>query len=62
MDQDKQDKSKQMIQVTLQTHDIDLVDIFSELLLQDLQAEVDKYGSYREWVNNDEHRASTTSH
>lgn len=50
MDQDKQDKATQMIQVTLQAHDIDLVDIFAELLLQDLRAEVDKYGSYREWL------------
>lgn len=51
MDLDKQDKEKQPIPVTLQTHDIDLVAIFSELLLlQDLQAEVDKYGSYGKWL------------
>ena len=50
MDQDKQDKANQMIQVTLQAHDVDLVAIFSELLLQDIQAEIDKYGSYGEWL------------
>lgn len=50
MDVDKQDNAKQPIPVTLQKHDIDLVALFSELLLQDLQAEVDKYGSYGEWL------------
>lgn len=50
MDLDKQDNVKQPVPVTLQTHDIDLVAIFSELLLQDLQAEVDKYGSYGKWL------------
>ena len=50
MDQERQDNEKQSTQVTLHTHDIGLVDIFAELLLQDLQAEVDKYGSYRAWL------------
>jgi hypothetical protein len=44
------DPNKQTAPVTLQTHDIDLVAIFAELLLQDLQTEVDKYGSYGKWL------------
>ena len=44
------DPDKHVVPVSLQAHDIDLVAIFAELLLQDLQAGVDKYGSYGKWL------------
>lgn len=50
MDPNKQTEQEKMTQTTLHTHDIDLVAIFKDLLLQDLQTDVDKYGSYGKWL------------